>query len=141
MSRGVSRRSSRVSGRERRGEWEMREWFCDGYFEHLADLSLPNSSVISSLVILAGDISPIDILSHIPVLCEESDVPYIFVSSKEALGAASSTKRPTSTVMIVPDGGKNKKTKVEVKEDYAEDFSSLAKEVKKLNERIVLGTA
>lgn len=119
----------------------MREWFCDGGFEHLADLSLPNSSVVSSLVILAGDISPIDILSHIPVLCEESDVPYIFVSSKEALGAASSTKRPTSTVMIVPDGGKNKKTKVEVKEDYAEDFSSLAKEVKKLNERIVLGTA
>lgn len=98
-----------------------------------------------SLVILAGDISPLDILSHLPVLCEEQDVPYIFVASKEALGAASSTKRPTSTVMIVPDGGaaraKNKKPKVEVKEEYAEEFESLAKEIKKLNEAIVLGSA
>lgn len=92
------------------------------------------------LVILAGDISPTDILSHIPVLCEESDVPYIFVASKEALGAASSTKRPTSTVMIVPDGGiAGKKRKIEVKEDYSDDFASLAKDVKKQNERLVLG--
>lgn len=106
----------------------------------------PSSPLLrNSLVILAGDISPLDILSHLPVLCEEQDVPYIFVASKEALGAASSTKRPTSTVMIVPDGGaaraKNKKPKVEVKEEYAEEFESLAKEVKRLNEAIVLGSA
>jgi len=52
------------------------------------------------LGILAGDISPIDVLSHIPILCEESDITYCYVPSKEDLGAASQTKRPTSCVLI-----------------------------------------
>lgn len=34
------------------------------------------------LCIIAGDISPIDVISHIPVLCEENDIPYIFTPSK-----------------------------------------------------------
>jgi H/ACA ribonucleoprotein complex subunit 2 len=95
-----------------------------------------------SLVILAGDISPMDILSHIPILCEEQNVPYIFVPSKESLGAASSTKRPTSTVMVCPDGGKlakKKGTGSEMKEDYKDEFESVEKEVRKLGEKLVMG--
>lgn len=56
----------------------------------------------SSIVVLAGDISPMDILTHLPVLAEDASCPYIFVSSKELLGQASSTKRPTSCVMMCP---------------------------------------
>lgn len=45
--------------------------------------------------------------------------------------------------MIVPDGGASraKKAKVvaEVKEEYREDFESLARECTRLNEEIVLG--
>ena len=95
------------------------------------------------LVILAGDISPMDILSHIPVLCEETGNAYIFVSSKDALGAASSTKRPTSCVMIVPDGGKKKKGSSEAapKEEYAEDYTGIYNEVKELDEKVVFATA
>jgi H/ACA ribonucleoprotein complex subunit 2 len=52
------------------------------------------------LAILAGDIYPLDVISHIPVLLEEKDIPYIFVPSKQDLGAAASTKRPTSVVLI-----------------------------------------
>lgn len=52
------------------------------------------------LCIIAGDISPIDVICHIPVFCEEKAVPYIYVPSKEDLGAASQTKRPTSIVMV-----------------------------------------
>jgi len=52
------------------------------------------------LGIIAGDIYPIDVVSHLPVLFEESDVPYIFVPSKQDLGAAASTKRPTSVVLV-----------------------------------------
>ena len=55
-----------------------------------------------SLVVLAGNISPIDVISHIPVLCEELNVPYIFVPSKAELGSAGATKRPTSCVLIAP---------------------------------------
>lgn len=32
--------------------------------------------------LIAGDISPIDVISHIPVLCEENDIPYLFTPSK-----------------------------------------------------------
>ena len=32
--------------------------------------------------VIAGDISPIDVISHIPTLCEENDIPYIFTPSK-----------------------------------------------------------
>jgi H/ACA ribonucleoprotein complex subunit 2 len=52
------------------------------------------------LAILAGDIYPLDVLSHLPILCEENDIPYIFVPSKQDLGAAASTKRPTSCVLV-----------------------------------------
>lgn len=52
------------------------------------------------LAILAGDIYPLDVISHIPILLEEKDIPYLFVPSKQDLGAAASTKRPTSVVLI-----------------------------------------
>lgn len=94
------------------------------------------------LVVLAGDISPIDILSHIPVLCEDTGSPYIFVDSKEALGAASATKRPTSVVMIVPGGGKKAASKgkeaTKAKEDYEEDYQSLHKQVQTLSDEVAL---
>ncbi|KAL2593467.1 hypothetical protein AAZV13_12G131500 [Glycine max] len=35
------------------------------------------------LCVIAGNISPIDVITHVPILCEESDIPYIYVSSKE----------------------------------------------------------
>lgn len=57
------------------------------------------------LCIIAGDISPIDVISHLPVLCEDKAVPFIFVPSKVELGAAAGTKRPTSCVLI-PLGAK-----------------------------------
>ena len=51
--------------------------------------------------VIAGNISPIDVISHLPVLCEEANIPYIYVPSKEELGAASYTKRPTSCMLIL----------------------------------------
>lgn len=60
----------------------------------------------TGLAILAGDIYPIDVVSHLPVLLEENNVPYIFVPSKFDLGAAASTKRPTSCVLVrIPEKG------------------------------------
>jgi H/ACA ribonucleoprotein complex subunit 2 len=58
------------------------------------------------LCVLAGDISPVDVISHIPVLCEDCEVPYVFVASKADLGAAAATKRPTSVVLLAPAVGK-----------------------------------
>lgn len=52
------------------------------------------------LCIIAADIFPVDVISHIPVFCEEQGVPYVYVRSKAELGAAATTKRPTSVVLI-----------------------------------------
>ncbi|KAJ3036935.1 snoRNA-binding protein [Rhizophlyctis rosea] len=79
------------------------------------------------VVIIAGDISPLDVISHLPVLCEEASVPYIYVPSKEDLGAAGATKRPTSCVMVV-----DKKDA-----DYRETYEEVQKEVAELNEKLI----
>ena len=57
------------------------------------------------LAIIAGDIYPIDVVSHLPILLEEGGIPYIFVPSKQDLGAAANTKRPTSCVLVTPKKG------------------------------------
>ncbi|CAM9376491.1 unnamed protein product [Pylaiella littoralis] len=54
------------------------------------------------ICIIAGDISPIDVISHMAYYCEEQGVNYIYVPSKVDLGAAAKTKRPTSCVLISP---------------------------------------
>lgn len=56
----------------------------------LISLALPRSAACSashSICILAGDISPVDVITHIPIVCEDNKIPYIFVPSKE-VGAA-----------------------------------------------------
>ena len=54
----------------------------------------------TGLVIIAADISPIDVLSHLPILCEDKNIPYMYVKSRAEVGEACKTKRPTSCVMI-----------------------------------------
>ncbi|PVU98524.1 hypothetical protein BB559_001500 [Furculomyces boomerangus] len=83
------------------------------------------------LVVLAGNISPIDVISHVPVLCEENNVPYIYVNSKEELGFAGLTKRPTSCIMIIPGG---KGGKAPEYDEYKESFVEVSKTIKTINE-------
>ncbi|KAJ7591016.1 RNA-binding protein [Mycena floridula] len=81
------------------------------------------------LLIIAGDINPIDIVSHLPIMCEDAQIPYIFVPSKEELGFASSTKRPTSCVMICPTQKKKGKPKDGEKADEKDvEFETLYQE-------------
>ena len=54
----------------------------------------------TGIMVFAGDVEPLDVISHLPVLCEDHSVPYIFVRSKEELGSASMTKRPTSCILV-----------------------------------------
>lgn len=84
------------------------------------------SSLPTAIVILAGDISPMDVISHIPVLCEDHNIPYVFVPSRAELGAAGNTKRPTSIVLITPKPGKAKEAEVDAEwEDTYKDLHKL----------------
>lgn len=97
-------------------------------------------NIVYRLLILAADITPIDIISHLPVMSEDAGIPYVFVSSKEELGHASATKRPTSCVMVCPDSKKKPKKKdgEESKdEDYREMYDECCREVAKLDQKLV----
>ena len=48
---------------------------------------------ISEFIVMAADAEPIEILLHLPLLCEDKAVPYIFVPSKIALGRACGVSR------------------------------------------------
>lgn len=92
----------------------------------------------SAICIIAADISPMDVISHIPVLCEDHNIPYIYVRSRAELGEASATKRPTSVVMVSKERV-SKKAK-DVKEDdvkeFEESFGDLVKLVSKASKGV-----
>ena len=68
------------------------------------------------------------------MLCEDHGVPYLFVTSRAELGAAGSTKRPTSVVMITPEKGVKRKAGEEPGEEE-EEFKEVYKDLVKLVEK------
>ncbi|XP_062157535.1 H/ACA ribonucleoprotein complex subunit 2-like protein [Alnus glutinosa] len=84
------------------------------------------------LCVIAGNISPIDVITHVPILCEEAEIPYVYVPSKEDLANAGATKRPTCCVLVLTKPTKGElvpeeedKLKVDYKQ-VAADVSELA---------------
>ena len=59
------------------------------------------------LVVMAEDVSPEEVLAHMPILCEEKNIPYSYVPSKDELGSSAGLHVGTAAVAIV-DIGKNK---------------------------------
>ena len=55
------------------------------------------------LCILAADVTPIEVYCHLPVVCEDQNVPYCFVTSKRAISACVGAKRPCIVALIKPD--------------------------------------
>ncbi|NHV97370.1 MAG: 50S ribosomal protein L7ae [Thaumarchaeota archaeon] len=43
---------------------------------------------IAKLVVMAEDVEPPEVVAHLPILCEERKIPYIYVPSKAQLGSA-----------------------------------------------------
>lgn len=58
----------------------------------------------SDLIILAADADPLAILLHLPVLCEDKNVPYVFVESRAVLGRACGVTRPVIACSILSSG-------------------------------------
>ncbi|XP_067013058.2 H/ACA ribonucleoprotein complex subunit 2-like protein [Anabrus simplex] len=54
----------------------------------------------TGIVILAGDVTPIDIMCHIPAVCEDRNMPYVYTPSRQDLGAAMGVKRGSLMVLI-----------------------------------------
>lgn len=54
----------------------------------------------TGIVLFAGDVTPVDIVAHLPAVCEDKDIPYCFVPARHDLGAAMGVKRGCLTVLI-----------------------------------------
>ena len=58
---------------------------------------------ITDLIILAADADPVEIILHLPLLCEDKNVPYIFVSSQKSLGKACGVNRPVIAASLMKE--------------------------------------
>ncbi|EJT48674.1 snRNP subunit [Trichosporon asahii var. asahii CBS 8904] len=55
---------------------------------------------ICEFIIMAADVEPIEIVLHLPLLCEDKNVVYCFVPSKTALGRACGVSRPVIAASV-----------------------------------------
>mmetsp|Transcript_21248 Transcript_21248/g.27401 ORF Transcript_21248/g.27401 Transcript_21248/m.27401 type:complete len:124 (+) Transcript_21248:126-497(+) len=68
---------------------------------------------ISEMIIMAADAEPIEILLHLPLLCEDKNVPYVFVPSKIALGRACGVSRPVIAASITTNEASQLKSTID----------------------------
>jgi len=59
----------------------------------------------AKLVLIAMDVQPEEIVAHLPLLCNEKKVPYIYVSSKKVLGEAAGLQVAAASAAIMDPGG------------------------------------
>lgn len=76
----------------------------------------------AALVLIAEDVEPEEIVAHLPMLCEEKRIPYIYVPNKQELGRASGLEVSTASACVVTPG----KAK-ELIEEIAEKVKALKK--------------
>jgi large subunit ribosomal protein L7Ae len=58
----------------------------------------------AQLVIIASDVEPEEIVMHLPALCDEKKIPYVYVPSKMELGRASGIDVPCAAISIAEPG-------------------------------------
>ncbi len=58
----------------------------------------------ADLVVIAGNVSPEEIVMHLPALSEEKDVPYTFVPDKEELGLAAGVNVQAASIAVTSTG-------------------------------------
>ena len=74
----------------------------------------------AKLVVIAEDVEPPEVVAHLPLLCEEHKIPYVFVPNKQKIGSAIGIDVPAAAACITEPG----------------DAASLVKEITKRVEDI-----
>lgn len=58
----------------------------------------------AKLVLIAEDVEPEEIVAHLPLLCDEKGLPYIYVPKKDELGKASGINKVAASACIIKPG-------------------------------------
>lgn len=59
---------------------------------------------VAQLVAIAEDVDPEEIVMHLPALCEEKKIPYVYVPSKLELGRAAGVDVGSAAISIADPG-------------------------------------
>jgi large subunit ribosomal protein L7Ae len=59
---------------------------------------------IAKLVVIAEDVDPPEIVAHLPVLCDEKKITYVYVPSKKRLGEAAGIEVAAASAAIIDPG-------------------------------------
>lgn len=59
---------------------------------------------LAKLVFIAEDVDPPEIVAHLPLLCDEKKIPYVYVPSKRDLGKAAGLEVAAASVCIIDPG-------------------------------------
>ncbi len=58
----------------------------------------------AKLVIIAEDVDPPEVVAHLPLICDERKIPYVFVPSKQKIGSSTGIDVPAAAASIVEVG-------------------------------------
>ncbi len=75
----------------------------------------------AKLVIIAEDVQPPEVVLHIPLLCEEKGIPYLYVQKKDDLGQKVKLKSSAAIAIMEPGNGK------QLLDELGEKFKELKK--------------
>ncbi len=59
----------------------------------------------AKFVVIATDVEPEEVVMHLPILCDEKEIPFIYVPSKTELGVAAGMGVPSASIAVVAEGG------------------------------------
>jgi len=59
---------------------------------------------LAKLVYIAMDVDPPEIVAHLPLLCEEKNIPYIYIRSKSDIGKAVGIEVNCASAAVIDEG-------------------------------------
>jgi large subunit ribosomal protein L7Ae len=59
---------------------------------------------IAKIVIIAEDVEPPQVVAHLPILCDERKIPYLYVPSKLELGKSAGLDVGSAAISVVEPG-------------------------------------
>jgi large subunit ribosomal protein L7Ae len=58
----------------------------------------------AKFIVIAEDVDPPEIIFHLPIMCQEKNIPFIYVASKQQLGRALGIDVPSASAAIIESG-------------------------------------
>ena len=77
---------------------------------------------VAELVVLAADTEPLEIILHLPLLCEDKNVPYVYVGKQADLGRACGVSRNIIACAVLSQNGSPVEQQVKELKDKVEQL-------------------